>query len=122
MDNPECRRVLIIVEDETLAELIDETLRAAGHETSHVAGDRDVEALFASRFDAVVVDLDTRARNGARLVTRLRRWLPTSTIVALLPCGGLPPGAAPVPYHLAVEKPARLGAVLSAVHASRRTQ
>jgi DNA-binding NtrC family response regulator len=116
------RRILLVLEDDTLTELLDETLRDAGHDITSVRDDGDVEALLeARRFDVVIVDLDTRARNGAALVARLRRGAPASTIVALLPCGGLP-AAAPAPYHFAVEKPARLGALLAAIDGSRRTQ
>lgn len=112
----EPRRVLIIVEDETLGELLAETLRDAGHATLRLEEEQALEAeLRARRFDSVVVDLDTRAHDGARLVARLRAAAPASTIVALLPCGGLLAGDAHPGYHVAIEKPARLGAVLSAV-------
>lgn len=125
MDNLESgrRRVLLVIEDETLAELLDETLRDAGHETLRARDGDDLEALLGARpFDSVVVDLDTRARTGLSLLARLRRSAPSSTIVALLPCGGLPAGIEDVGYHLALEKPARLGALLSAVTVRRRMQ
>jgi DNA-binding NtrC family response regulator len=120
--NGEARRVLLVVEDEQLAELLAETLDGAGHETALVNEDGDLEAQLAGRhFDVVIVDVDTRARTGAQLVTRLRRWTPSSTIVALLPCGGLATAqTGTIAYHFAIEKPARLSAVLSAVRASRR--
>jgi hypothetical protein len=51
------------------------------------------------------------------LVEQARRAAPATTVVALLPCGGLPAGE-PVPCHLALEKPARLSAVLSAIRVS----
>jgi DNA-binding NtrC family response regulator len=122
-DVSESRRILLIMEDETLAELLDETLREAGHDTGRLLEHGDVETVLGARaFDVVIIDLDTRARDGAQLVTRLRRWSPASTIVALLPCGGMPANAERIPYHLAIEKPARLGAVLSAINASRRAQ
>ncbi len=116
----ESRRVLLVVEDETLSELLGEALRDAGHRTAH-ANDASLEIMLDGQpFDAVIVDVDTRARNGAHVVARIRRAAPASTVVALLPCGGIPAGASAVPYHLAIEKPARLAAVLSAVHAARR--
>jgi CheY-like chemotaxis protein len=129
MMNPErpadfpSRRVLLVIEDETLAEVLGELLAAAGHEAAHARQGSDLEvALGQHPFDAILVDLDTRARDGGVLVERLRRWSPTSTIVALLPCGGLPPGTLSVPYHLALEKPARVGAVLAALHVTRKMQ
>jgi CheY-like chemotaxis protein len=116
----DARRVLVFVEDDALAELLDEALTTAGHD-ARLALTHDADRLVADGgFDVAIVDLDTRARDGARLAARLRRAEPRITVVALLPCGGLPPSAAPVPYHLAVEKPARLAAVLSAVSASHK--
>jgi DNA-binding response OmpR family regulator len=117
------RRVLLLLEDETMAELLDETVRGAGHETTCPRDDADVEALLRARpFDVVVVDLDTRAHDGAERVAQLRRGAPTSTIVALLPCGGLPAPVAGLAHTVAIEKPARLAALLAAIDASRRTQ
>jgi DNA-binding response OmpR family regulator len=122
-DVAQSRRVLLLMEDETLAELLDETLTDAGHDTARLLEHGDVEAVLGARpFDVVIVDLDTRARDGAQLVARLRRWSPSSTIVALLPCGGLHGRAECIPYHLAIEKPARLGAVLSAINAAHRAK
>ncbi len=116
----EARRVLLLVEDEALAELLDEALTTAGHD-EQLALTSDVERLVADRgCDVVIVDVDTRARDGATLVARVRRAAPRVTVVALLPCGGLPPSAAPIAYHLAIEKPARLSAVLSAVSAGHK--
>jgi CheY-like chemotaxis protein len=116
---PDSRRVLLVVEDDALAELLDELLTDAGHDAARVVDGGDLEAAAAARpFDAIIVDLDVRARNGATLVERLRHCSPASTIVALLPCGGLPSGAGPVACHLAIEKPARVAALLSAVHVS----
>lgn len=111
-----CRRVLVIVEDATLAELLDEALEDAGHMPEHV-DDRShmLAALANDTFDAAIVDVDNRAHDGAELVDLLRHAAPGLTVIALLPCGGLPAGARSIAYHLAIEKPARLHAVLSAV-------
>lgn len=114
------RRVLIVVDDAALAEMLGDVLGEAGH-VAVLASDGDgVEAaLAAGRFDAAIVDLDTRARNGVQLLVRLRELAPATTAIALLPCGGLPTGAAGLPYHLAIEKPARLSVVLGAVNVAR---
>jgi DNA-binding NtrC family response regulator len=109
------RHVLILVEDPQLADLLLDALTDAGH-TGELATAESLPALLLEqRFDAAIVDLDTRARDGATIVELLRRASPETTVVALLPCGGLPQA---VPYHLSLEKPARLGAVLSALAVS----
>ena len=108
------RRVLLVVEDEALAELLDELLREAGHATARLT-EADFPSLAAT--DVLLVDLDRHARDGIGLLARLRQAAPASTIVALLPCGGLPapsPTAA-LDYDFAVEKPARFSAVLAAI-------
>ncbi|MCU1279587.1 MAG: Response regulator receiver domain [bacterium] len=111
------RNVLLIIEDRALSEVLCEALVEAGHVATQVEDARAAEsALAAQRFDAAIVDLDTRARDGARLIARLRAEHPALTIIALLPCGGLAGGAGQPGYHLAIEKPARLSAVLSAVN------
>jgi DNA-binding response OmpR family regulator len=111
------RRVLIVVEDESLAELLDELLREAGHYSARLddAGLPSLSSL--PHADVILVDLDRHARDGVGLLARLRRAAPASTIVALLPCGGLPRGAGdePIDCDVAVEKPARLRAVLAAI-------
>ena len=108
------RHVLILVEDPQLAELLLDALTGAGHTGVLATAESLLAVLAEQRVDVAIVDLDTRARDGAANVEVLRRCAPGATIVALLPCGGLP-GPSTVPYHLALEKPMRLGAVLSAV-------
>lgn len=111
------RTVLLVIEDRALADVLAEALVAAGHQAVPV---EDVpsahEAVATQRFDAVIVDLDTRARDGGSLVAHLRAHHPELTVIALLPCGGLAASARPPLYHLAIEKPARLSAVVSAVN------
>jgi CheY-like chemotaxis protein len=107
--------VLLVIEDDALAELLDELLTEAGH---RVARALDAAALAPDRFDVVLVDLDVRARDALALVDEARRLAPATTMVALLPCGGLPAGER-VPCRLTIEKPARLSAVLSAVAGAR---
>jgi DNA-binding response OmpR family regulator len=102
------RHVLVVVEDPQLGELLLDALTGAGH-----TGVLAESPVLTERFDVAIVDLDTRARDGAAHVERLRRHAPATAIVALLPCGGLPHPAAG--YHLALEKPMRLGALLAAV-------
>jgi hypothetical protein len=97
--------VLVVVEDPQLAELLLEALADAGH-TGVTGGD---PALC----DAAIVDFDTRARDGAATVELLRRCAPATTVVALLPCGGLPGRS--IPCDLSFEKPARLRSVLAAL-------
>ncbi len=110
------RRVLLVIEEAALSDLLAEALVDAGHTVAQAADAADARrAADAERFDAAVVDLDTRARDGAALVAALRAAHPPLTLIALLPCGGLQGDPRPAPYHVAVEKPARLGALLAAV-------
>jgi ActR/RegA family two-component response regulator len=119
MDATAPRHVLIMVEDPQLADLLLDALCEAGH-TAALATSESLPAVLASeRFDAAIVDLDTRARDGAVSVGLLRDRAPQTTVLALLPCGGLPPGRNAVPYHLSVEKPARLRDVMTALAASQ---
>ncbi len=110
------RRVLLVIEDAALSDVLAESLVDAGHVAAQAESVAAAErALGEQAFDATIVDLDTRARDGLAFITRLRTRLPSLTVIALLPCGGLVGGAAPPPYHLAIEKPARRAAVLCAV-------
>ena len=114
------RKVLLVIEDRALSDVLAEALVDAGHvalQVEDAAAARD--AYEQEGFDAAIVDLDTRARDGVRLIAELRIAYPATTVIALLPCGGLPSGTAPPQYHLAIEKPARLSAVLSAVSVAR---
>jgi two-component system response regulator QseB len=111
------RTVLLVLEDRALSELIAEALVEAGHVATPVDDAAAALAVLAAQsFDAAIVDLDTRARDGAHVIARLRAEHPATTVIALLPCGGLPDrGPAPA-SHLAIEKPARMAALLSAVN------
>jgi DNA-binding NtrC family response regulator len=112
------RRVLVVVEDAQLAELLGDALADAGHECQLVQASAGLRAALRQRsFDAAIVDLDSRARDGAELVGLLRAEAPHTTVIALLPCGGLLPLQPRIPYHLALEKPARLQALLAALAA-----
>jgi CheY-like chemotaxis protein len=110
--------VVVLVEDPQLEELLIDALAEAGYR-GEPSTSEDLPALLREKqFDAAIVDLDTRARDGAAIIDRLRRSSPETTILALLPCGGLTRGGA-IPYHMSLEKPARLGAVLAALALSR---
>lgn len=108
------RNVLLVIEDGALSDVLCEALTDAGHVATQVDGAAAAQgALAVQPFDAAIVDLDTRARDGVHLIAHLRAERPALTILALLPCGGLPAVAGPPPaYHFALEKPARLAAVL----------
>ena len=111
------RRVLVVIEDRALSDLLAEALVEAGHTVTQVDDAAAAERVTMDQaFDAALVDLDTRARDGGRLIAHLRTSHPALTVIALLPCGGLGPSVRPPLYHLAIEKPARLAAVLSAVN------
>jgi len=114
------RTVLLVIEDRALSDVLSEALVDAGHVATQVDDVPSARAALSGHsFDAAIVDLDTRARDGVALIARLRIEHPATTVIALLPCGGLPDGAAPPAYHLAIEKPARLAAILTAVCAAR---
>jgi DNA-binding NtrC family response regulator len=111
------RRVLLLVEDPTLMELLLEALAEAGHHAEGWDEGETLEsALLRKPFDVALIDLDTRAHNGRALIARLRSAAPTIGCVALLPCGGLFDGA--FGYQLALEKPARLQAIVRAVEST----
>jgi DNA-binding response OmpR family regulator len=111
------RRVLLVIEDRALSDVLAEALVDAGHVATQVEDAASAQrALEEQRFDAAIVDLDTRARDGGSLIAHLRTEQPALTVIALLPCGGLSPSVRQPLYHLAIEKPARLAAVLSAVN------
>ncbi|MCU1278682.1 MAG: DNA-binding response regulator [bacterium] len=111
------RKVLLVIEDRALSDVLAEALVDAGHVATQVEDAATAQrALDSEPYDVAIVDLDTRARDGVHLIARLRAQRPALTIIALLPCGGLPSGAATPGHHLAIEKPARLSAVLSAVN------
>ncbi|HEX8951934.1 MAG TPA: response regulator [Polyangia bacterium] len=118
------RIVLLVIEDRALSDVLAEALVEAGHRVTQVEdAAAALRAVAGDAFDAALVDLDTRARDGSHLLARLRVERPALTLIALLPCGGLPGGSARPEYHLALEKPARLAAILSAVnvaHAAAR--
>ena len=70
-----------------------------------------------SRFDAAIVDLDTRARDGGSLIAHLRAHAAGSSRSSrCCRAAGCPRRGATPLYHLAIEKPARLAALLSAVN------
>jgi DNA-binding response OmpR family regulator len=109
--------VLLVIEDRALSDLLSEALIDAGHDVTQVEDAAGAARAVANQsFDAALVDLDTRARDGAGLIAHLRTSQPEVTVIALLPCGGWDRSPHPPPYHLAIEKPARLAAVLSAVN------
>ena len=111
------RTVLLMIEDRAYSDVLSEALVDAGHAVTQVDDAAAARAALAEHpFDAGIVDLDTSARDGVQLIVRMRVEQPATTIIALLPCGGLPDGAPCPPYHLAIEKPARLAAILSAVN------
>jgi hypothetical protein len=118
--NAPSRRVLLAVEDVALGELLLEALDEAGHRGELVLDEESlITAVAGADFDAAIVDLDTRGRRGAGWIGLLRARCPTTTLIALLPCGGLRPGEPAAPYHLSVEKPARLQALLTALAGAR---
>jgi DNA-binding NtrC family response regulator len=111
------RSVLLVIEERALSDVLAEALVEAGHVATQVEDAASaLRAVGEQRFDTVIVDMDTRARDGGNLIAHLRSHHPALTVIALLPCGGLPASAGQPLHHLAIEKPARLAAVLSAVN------
>ncbi|MEO6953172.1 MAG: hypothetical protein ABI321_15330 [Polyangia bacterium] len=113
------KRVLILVDDAVLAELLAEALLEVGH-LAEVARVAEVVngSLACTSFDVVIVDLDTWSRREVQAVEKLRRDTPTTTVIALLPCGGIASDFTAVAFDVAIEKPARLKTLLLAVDAA----
>ncbi len=112
-------RVLVFVEDGALAELLLDALADAGHGCDHAsAQDQLLTLLNLGIFDSAIIDLDSRTVEARRAIATLRAHSPSTKIVLLLPCGGLPPHAEDIPHHLAIAKPARLQALLTALAAA----
>ena len=119
LDSPP-RCVLVVVDDQTLAELLAEALLDAGHVPQMAENNEVLDGeVDCALFSAAIVDLDSRSNGGSTVVARIRRDAPSTTIIALLPCGGQASDFKSVHYHLAIEKPARLKTLLAAVSASR---
>jgi DNA-binding response OmpR family regulator len=111
-------RVLVIADDSALIELLVDALAQAGHQVLAAEAEEAIlEAFALGRVDAAIVDLDDHRREGAAWARLVRRISPGSRLVALLPCGGAFPAGAAAPCDAALEKPARLGAVLAALDA-----
>ena len=116
------RSVLLFVEDDGLGELFDEALSDAGHLVTRARDDDELRrALLRQRFDSVIVDLDDRARRPAVTLAQLRAAAPATAVVALLPCSAGLDGRS-LGYDAALEKPARLAALLAAVQTRRNVQ
>lgn len=109
--------VLVLVEDPTLGELLFDALDGAGHRAEVHDLTSELALPDCSRFDAIVVDLDTRAQQGGRLLREIRRVTPQPRLVALLRCGALAVehGDALSACDVGLPKPARLGAILAAL-------
>src|SRR5262249_35282949 len=107
--------VLLVIEDDGLAELLADALTEAGHAVEIADGLNRLTAALARRaFAAAIVDFDIRTRNAPVLVAQVRRSAPATKVIALLPCGGSG-DRSPAQYHLGIEKPARLSAIVAAV-------
>ncbi len=118
LDSPS-RSVLIVVDEPALGDLLAETLEEAGHRAVIAdSADGVTVAVAAARFDAAIVDLDRRARDGDELTALVRSLSPATTVIALLPCGARPGDLRDASFHLSLEKPARLQALLTALAAS----
>jgi DNA-binding response OmpR family regulator len=114
------RRVLLALDDPAYGELIADALTEAGHQPSLADEPGALGARLAAQpFDVAVIDLDTRARNGASLIAAVREASPDTTVIALLPCGGRVRSPGPLRYHIAIEKPTRLASLLLAIAISR---
>src|SRR4051794_22329192 len=78
------RTVLLVIEDRALSDVLSDALVGAGHivtQADDVPASR--AALVGQSFDAAIVDLDTRARDGVQLIARVRIEHPATTVIAL---------------------------------------
>jgi DNA-binding NtrC family response regulator len=111
------KRVVMWVDDD-LADLLRESLVEAGHlvEVTTSAESLHDRLIAPPPCDAAIVDLDTRGRSPVATLDALRALAPHTPIIALLPCGGFA-GSVTGSCHAAIEKPARISAILSALAA-----
>ncbi len=111
-------RVLVMVEDAAFSELLTEVLTEAGHSVQSVvdSGQLD-ECLRAGRFDAAVVDFDTRNGDIATGAEKVITKSPRTMVIAILPCGAtVKPDTR---YHVALPKPTRMNQLLALVEAAQ---
>jgi DNA-binding response OmpR family regulator len=113
------RRVLLVVEDVTLEEILADALTAAGHAVE-LASPESIEGgeVSCTGLDVAIVDLDTRERGGASAVSHLQRIAPQVGVIAIVPCGALRSDYVGFKCQFLLEKPARIHAVLAAVQAA----
>ncbi len=115
------RQVLVVVEGRAFGDVLRDALTDAGHRGEILAEREDLRlVLRRKRYHVTIVDVDTRARNGSELIAAIREVSPGTMVIALLPCGGLPSNYPRLAYDLALEKPAKLHAILSAVAGRHR--
>ncbi len=77
-------RVLLVEDDETVAEVIVGLLQAQGHQVQHVAHALDaLVAASASDFDLFLLDLDLPSMSGLDLARQLRQQGLTAPLVAV---------------------------------------
>jgi DNA-binding response OmpR family regulator len=114
------RWVLVVVDDVSLGELLAETLLEAGH-VAQLARPEELleEEIDGGTFEVAIIDLNLPVHVGAKLVTKVRREAPATAVIALLPCGATAEEFNGMHYHLAIETPARLRTVLTAVDAAQ---
>lgn len=78
-------RILVVEDDQVYAEFVAETLRAAGHQVTHVLTAAGARARVDSApFDAVLLDLALPDGSGYDVARALRAQLPPAAIILLL--------------------------------------
>lgn len=101
-------RVLLVIEEPLLADLLGDAVSEHGHMCQIVADEAEALRLLGrARFDVVVVDVDARATGRDLLLRRMRLVAAGARMVALVPCGGLRHGLV-VDCDISFEKPLRL--------------
>jgi DNA-binding NtrC family response regulator len=83
-------RVLIVDDDQSTCELLDDALRRRGFDTlSHMSATEGLAALAAGDFDVVLTDLNMHGMNGIELCTRIVASRPDMPVIVVTAFGSM---------------------------------
>jgi DNA-binding NtrC family response regulator len=83
-------KVLVIDDDESMLELAEFHLRAAGFESVRAqTGQRGIELIESDRFDVVLIDLNLPDKDGIEVMRRLKELSPDTEIIMITGYGSV---------------------------------